>query len=212
MVRAAARVFTDRPRAGKAGMAEAWWKEGQAYVYVAAHFPCESPLDARLMIERMLEEGTLSARYRRPDGTIVAIKRQEWLRRPPPHIEATDWVGELDWSGYNQEVEREHALGTCGSIEVEALTLERLCASQRAEEIAPKSSGKPPREIVARLLVLAGMRIEELGVPAAGSGGQAELERFLTGQAGGQIKSESRIREIAVQAIGIAAAYRKAGS
>ena len=38
-------------------------------------------------------------------------------------------------------------------------------------------------------------------------GAQAELERFLASQAEGQIKSESRIREIAVLAIRSGAAY-----
>jgi hypothetical protein len=92
--------------------------------------------------------------------------------------------------------------------------LAKTIADSKEAERAPagnSTGGRPSREIVPRLLVLAGMWIEEHGVPVAGSGLQADLERFLTVQAGGQIKAESRIREIAVQAIGFAAAHRRAG-
>jgi hypothetical protein len=178
-------------------MAEEWWTLVQAYHYLIANYPCEDGVAARHIIERMIEEGSLAARYRRPDGTTLAIERQEWRREPHS----------LEWAGWQREADRELQAegGRAGHIEVGAAPLRRLCTPQRDAE------GRTPREIVSRLLVLAGMWIEEYGVPKAGSGEQAALERFLTGQAGGQINAPSRIREIAVQAIGIARAYRKAG-
>ena len=93
---------------------------------------------------------------------------------------------------------------------MKASTLIQLCNAQPSDEELKKDSGRRSREIVARLFVMAGMWLEEYGVPVAGSGGQADLERFLAAEADGQLKSESRIREIAVQAIGIARARKKA--
>jgi hypothetical protein len=193
-----------------------YWRDERAYSFVCANYPLEDRLQARLLIERMLEEGRLSSQYRRPDGSTIAIKREEWVRRAQPPGFETDGVGELDWSGYQAEVEREEAQTTSGHIgygyfEVEASTLRQLCAAGGMGDLAQTERGRPPRAIVSRLLVLAGKWLTEEGLPAAGDGKQAALERFLRDEAGDQLTSESRIREIAKEAIGIIGAHLKAG-
>ena len=128
-------------------MAEMWWTEGQAYQYLIANRPCENSIDARRIIEGALEDGTLSARYRRSDDTIVPIKREEWARGRRH---------DLEWSGHAREAERDAELGCWhGDIEFQAAPLQRLCTSQDAPTL--KVAGRPPREIVPRLYVLAGM-------------------------------------------------------
>ena len=212
-------------------MAETWWTWGQAVSYVPAHYPCDSPSAAGWMIEDMLEYGLLTARYEGADGAITPIEPQEWERsrddpynlywRPPREEapvtrdavlgDASLYAGGASWIDY----EHDERLGAPRplasirhSIRFDAAPLIQLCARQSPP--APQNGGgRPPRTIVSRLLVLAGMWIDEHGIPVAGSGEQAALERFLGEQAGDQIRAESRIREIAVQAIGIADAYRR---
>src|SRR5512145_3191638 len=76
-------------------MAETWWTEGQAVNYLTAHYPCETRMNARWLIEEMLEGGHLLARYRRPDDTLVPIDHQEWQRQSD----------RLAWSGWEREAE-----------------------------------------------------------------------------------------------------------
>jgi hypothetical protein len=177
-------------------MTETWWTIAQAAEWVRAHRPCGAP-DAYNLVMARVHDGGVPARYRAyRDGHVVRTEPIEWRDG--------EWVG---W-------ERQEAMGFgAGSYEVEADAVQRLCAPQRTTAAAPNGAGgRPPRAIVTRLLVLAGIWIDEHGVPVAGSGEQAALERFLAGHAGDQIRAESRIREIAVQAIGIADAHRKAGN
>jgi hypothetical protein len=188
-----AKQFLSRLKAGWGDMAETWWTLVQATEWVRAHRPCNS-MDAYNLVRSRAQDGGVPARYRAcDDGHTVPIEPSEWRDG--------EWIG---WA-------RQEELGFgAGLLEVDASAVQRLFTPQPTP--VSKGGGRPPREIVSRLLVLAGMWIDEHGIPVAGSGEQAALERFLAKQAGDQIKAESRIREIAVQAIGFAIAHRKAGN
>ncbi|HEY1246636.1 MAG TPA: hypothetical protein VGF29_17565 [Hyphomicrobiaceae bacterium] len=186
-------------------MAEKWWSVRAVMRYVALNYhPCDSNADAYRLIDRKVEDGTFRVQLRLGKGDPREIKSTEWLR--PHRRRSEDLLGALnalEWQGWNALTDEERLTA---EFEIETTAVENLCAP------APRrGDGRPPREIVSKLLVLAGMWLDEHGVPVPGSGEQAALERFLADEAGNQIKSESRIREIAVQAIGLAAAYRKAG-
>jgi hypothetical protein len=178
------------------GMSE-WWTWDQAVQYVLAHLPCENRENAAGHLAGCVMGDTFPVRW--------------WTHSSNSMIEIAglgrEWVMDRDLG--RDPCDR---YGVGGEIVLEGAAVRRMCSPLQETAAPVARNGRPPREVVPRLLVLAGMWMDEHGVPVAGNGEQARLEGFLADQAEGQIKSESRIREIAVQAIGIAAAYRKAAT
>jgi hypothetical protein len=194
-------------------MAETWWTQNQAYQYVMANYPCESSPAAYKIIERLLEAGTLSARYRRSDGVPVPIGREEWGRgllpgQSPPDIEATESLGPLEWSGWRREEERLLAQAaaspsglpeeTAGFLEFHAEPLRRLCASQGA---TASKSGRPRKAIGDTLRILAGRWIGHNGRPPV----RARLEEYLMQVAAdhGEAISEDTAERLAREALDV---------
>ena len=194
-----------------------WWTAGEGLQYLMTNYPCEDYVAASRVLERMLEAGALQARRRTADGKMVSIAHSELRPSEPPLVaehlldailgDIQKYPGATTFIEWDADVE----LSKWDLIEIEAAPLKEVCTPQPIATVPTPRDGRPPRPIVQRLLVLAGMWINENGVPEAGTGEQAALERFLVDQAAGQIKAELRIREIAKEAIGIVAAHRKAG-
>jgi hypothetical protein len=147
-------------------MAETWWDEDQASQYLAANAPFGDRRLAREEIKRMLEEGKLQARYRRPDGTLIPIEMREWRRKDPL---AGFGVGELEWSGFEQEYEREElqsfecGVPKFGVIEVLSEPLRRMCSP--AESPTPNLGGRPAKQFTIKLAARGAAWLAANGVP-----------------------------------------------
>ena len=166
-------------------MAETWWTQAQAINYLKAHYPCSDGVEARWMIERMLEEGTLYARYRRPDGSVLPIEHDQWWR--PPSGGAI-----LEWTGYKREVERGDTFAN-GVIEIQAEPLKSMGALQGAP--AGRRGGRPPKNFVIKLSARGAAWLAANGVPDT----QRTLADVLRGecQRRGWDYGDTQVREMA---------------